>query len=79
MMMKWNLLWTLHADGTTSPQAEQGLRNLQECRARLHDIRQEADANGHRVLNAHAMPEMACGTVRLLGMAPMGVARCGAL
>lgn len=79
MMKKWNLLWTLHADGMSMPQSEQGLRSLRECRVRLNDIRREAEAAGSRVLNAHAMPEMACGTVRLPGAAAMGVARCGAL
>lgn len=77
--MKWKLRWTLYANGTFMPRGECGLRSLQECRARLHDILREAEADGFRILNAHAMPRTACGAVRLLGTTPTGVARCGAL
>ncbi len=77
--MKWRLMWTLHADGEFIQKSERGLGGLQECKARLFHVCREAEEGGFAMFDAHAMPEFACGTVRLMGMAPMGVARCGAL
>jgi len=77
--MKWKLRWTLYANGRTVRKNERGLHNLQGCKARLFDIRQQAEEAGFVLLDANAMPELACGAVQLLGAGPMGVARCGAL
>jgi len=79
MTMKWKLRWTLYANGEAVQRNERGLHGLQSCKTRLLDIRREAEEAGFVLLDAHAMPEMACGTVRLLGAASTGVARCGAL
>lgn len=79
--MKWKLRWTMLGDGELVPGDECGLRSLQECRSRLFDIRRGAEDGGFALVDAQAMPELTCGTVRLLGPATMmrGVARCGVL
>lgn len=77
--MKWKLMWTLYADGKAVRKNENGLYSLQECKIRLSDIYRQAVEDGFVLLNAHAMPELACGTVRLLDAAPIGAVRCGVL
>lgn len=78
MTMKWRLKWTLYANDEAVRKNERGLRSLQCCKTRLFEIRRQVEQDGFVLLDAHAMPELSCGTVRLLG-APMGVARCGEL
>jgi len=78
MAMKWKLMWTLDANGAAIRNNERGLHNLQSCKDKLLDICRQATVDGFTLLDACAMPEMAGGTIRLLG-APMGAVRCGVL